>query len=61
MAILKIRDSSGVVQEVPFIQGEKGQDGYTPLRGTDYWTEGDKNEIKQYIDEQLGVIENGSY
>lgn len=41
--------------------GEKGQDGYTPVRGTDYWTEVDKNEMKSYIDSQLGVIENAYY
>lgn len=26
-------------------QGEKGADGKTPVRGTDYWTESDKQEI----------------
>lgn len=26
-------------------QGEKGADGKTPVRGTDYWTEADKQEI----------------
>lgn len=26
-------------------QGEPGTDGYTPQRGVDYWTEGDKQEI----------------
>ena len=38
-----------------------GKDGYTPVRGTDYWTDTDVAEIKSYVDEQLGVIENGSY
>ena len=38
-----------------------GKDGYTPVRGTDYWTAKDVAEIKSYVDEQLGVIENGSY
>lgn len=28
----------------------KGENGYTPVRGTDYWTEADKAEIKAYID-----------
>ena len=27
-------------------QGEKGEPGYTPQRGTDYWTDNDKAEIK---------------
>lgn len=30
-----------------------GADGYTPVRGTDYWTEGDKAEIKAYVDEAI--------
>ena len=38
-----------------------GKDGYTPVRGTDYWTATDVAEIKSYVDERLGVIENGSY
>ena len=38
-----------------------GTDGYTPVRGTDYWTQEDINTIKAYIDTELGVIENGSY
>lgn len=41
--------------------GTNGQDGYTPVRGTDYWTADDINTIKAYIDTELGVIENGSY
>lgn len=27
------------------IQGEVGPAGYTPVRGTDYWTDADKQEI----------------
>jgi hypothetical protein len=30
-----------------------GEDGYTPVRGTDYWTEADKAEIKSYVDEAI--------
>lgn len=30
-----------------------GEDGYTPVRGTDYWTEADKAEIKAYVDEAI--------
>ena len=29
--------------------GAKGQDGYTPVRGTDYWTNEDKQEIINYV------------
>ena len=28
-------------------------DGYTPVKGTDYWTEEDKAEIKSYVDEAI--------
>jgi len=34
-------------------QGEKGSDGKTPVRGEDYWTESDKEEI---VDEVLSEI-----
>ena len=30
-----------------------GEDGYTPVRGTDYWTEADKAEIKSYVDNAI--------
>lgn len=33
--------------------GANGVDGYTPKRGTDYWTEADKAEIKSYVDEAI--------
>lgn len=28
-------------------------DGYTPIRGTDYWTEEDKAVIKSYVDDEI--------
>lgn len=33
--------------------GDPGPAGYTPVRGTDYWTEDDKAEIKGYVDEAI--------
>lgn len=30
-----------------------GKDGKTPVRGTDYWTDADKEEIKSYVDEAI--------
>lgn len=33
-------------QGIQGVQGAKGDDGYTPQKGVDYWTEGDKEEIK---------------
>lgn len=41
--------------------GAPGKDGKTPVRGTDYWTEEDIQTIHSYVDEQLGVITNGTY
>lgn len=38
--------------------GEKGDKGDTPVRGTDYWTDADKAEIKAYVD---GAILNGEW
>ena len=34
-------------------QGDPGNNGYTPVRGTDYWTETDINTIKGYVDEAI--------
>ena len=34
-------------------KGEKGADGYTPVRGTDYWTAADIAEIKSYVDDVI--------
>lgn len=34
--------------------GQPGNDGHTPVRGEDYWTEEDVAEIKAYIDENGG-------
>lgn len=39
----------------------KGSDGYTPVKGTDYWTNEDISEIQSYIDAQIGGALNGTY
>ena len=50
--------------EIPTIAGPQGpagadgEDGYTPVRGTDYWTASDIAEIKGYVD---SAILNGSW
>lgn len=31
------------------LKGDKGDDGYTPVKGTDYWTESDKSEMTNYV------------
>lgn len=46
---------------VQTIKGKPGTDGYTPVKGTDYWTADDKAEIQSYIDNQIGGALNGSY
>lgn len=33
--------------------GSPGADGYTPKKGVDYWTEEDKAEIKDYVEEAI--------
>lgn len=64
-------DNGGELSETEWLeslkgtQGEPGKDGYTPVLGEDYWTETDQTSIKNYcntyIEEQLGIIENGEY
>lgn len=39
----------------------KGEPGYTPQRGVDYWTSSDISAITAYIDTQIGGALNGSY
>lgn len=39
----------------------KGDTGYTPQRGIDYWTSSDVAAINNYIDSQIGGALNGSY
>ena len=41
--------------------GPKGDTGYTPQRGVDYWTSSDIATINNYIDSQIGGALNGSY
>ena len=50
MAILKIRDKDGKVYEIPVLKGDRGE---KPIKGMDYWTEEDRQEIQGYIVEEL--------
>lgn len=34
-------------------KGDTGASGYTPVRGTDYWTDADIAEIKAYVDDAI--------
>ena len=42
-------------------QGETGPAGYTPVRGTDYWTADDKAQMVQDVLAALPTWEGGSY
>ena len=44
------------IELTPGEKGEKGEDGYSPIYGVDYWTENDKAEIKAYVE---SAIEGG--
>jgi hypothetical protein len=69
MAILKIRDADGNVQEILAIKGEKGDDGAqgadgkdgadgkTPVLGEDYFTEADKAEMVSAVISSLPVYD----
>ena len=59
---LKINAKTGAAFFELNAQGDKvNLVGTAPQRGVDYWTAADIANIKGYIDEQLGVIANGSY
>lgn len=50
---IKNSDTSGDWSDPVGFQGPAGEDGYTPVRGTDYWTEEDISTIKSYVDEAI--------
>lgn len=55
------RYTNETVKGAGALKGEKGDPGYTPQKGTDYWTNEDISEIQSYIDDQIGGVLNGSY
>lgn len=50
MVYIKNSDASGDWSDPVGFQGPAG---YTPVKGTDYWTESDIAEIKSYVDEAI--------
>ena len=48
-------------QGVPGNPGAKGDPGYTPVKGTDYFTEADKLEVVNYVLAALPKWTGGSY
>lgn len=55
------KDNKEYTKDVIVNRGKKGDQGYTPVRGTDYWTAGDIAEMKSYIDSQIGGALNDTY
>lgn len=60
-ALDKLSDSNGKLQYNGSDVGLKGTDGYTPVKGTDYWTESDKAEIVNDTLAALPTWTGGSY
>lgn len=54
-AVLSWTASKSEMPAVPSadIRGPKGEDGYTPVKGTDYWTEADRQTI---VDDVLAAL-----
>ena len=56
MSVLKFRNpETNEWQEITTIVGPSGPAGYTPIKGTDYFTDADKNEIVGLIKEDLTI------
>lgn len=52
--VLSWTNDGGLPNPPPIkIKGEPGEDGHTPERGTDYWTNEDIAEIKGYVDDAI--------
>ena len=50
MSIFRVRDEQGNTYDLPIV---KGDPGYTPIKGEDYWTDNDKAEMREYIVEEM--------
>lgn len=48
-----VKDGEDGPQGPAGADGAKGEAGYTPVRGTDYWTASDIAEIKGYVDDAI--------
>ena len=51
--VTTVNSANVAIEPISSIAGKDGADGYTPVRGTDYWTDADKAEIKAYVDEAI--------
>jgi hypothetical protein len=51
--IITVTLTNGTTSTFTIQNGSKGSKGDSPVRGTDYWTDEDKTEIKSYVDEAI--------
>ena len=47
--------------EAVWVESLRGADGYTPVRGTDYWTDADRQQIVDDVMAALSVWTGGEY
>ena len=52
-AVAEALEEVSVIEGPQGEQGPQGDAGYTPRRGTDYWTQADIAEIKDYVDDAI--------
>jgi hypothetical protein len=56
MSVLKFRNpETNEWQEITTIVGPSGPAGYTPVKGTDYFTEADKNELINEVKDSVSA------
>lgn len=51
--VLTFTLTDSTTKTVSFPKPTNGTNGYTPVRGTDYWTQADIDSMHQYIDDQI--------
>lgn len=65
MAMLRIRLPNGKIIEIASLPGKKGDDGHTPQKGADYFTEEEVAEftasVKEYTDEKTAPATDAAY
>ena len=56
-AIATVEDGTDGTPGVAGAPGKNGTDGHTPVKGTDYWTAADKQDI---VNDVLAALPNGN-
>ena len=59
-AVISITDKNGTTTAT-VTNGKDGKDGYTPQKGTDYWTDTDKTDMLNDVLAALPTWNGGSY